>query len=222
MTIRVSPLFARDEPLGIYTSGRSRSLAHRASQTDTRVRIGKTQRSYQQTFDDQCAICLSNLRGGDGADRRIGGADIAQVTACRHQYHRACLETWAAYNFKQNGRLTCPICRVDLVGMDIEVVVGSDLRSSPPLRLSSIHALFLIAANVCLVAGMVSRDRVLIGLGSLVFIAQACRFIYQQHQQHNPRLVQPSHNAIDSAIDPVEASPIVHHRQASYGVVDIV
>ncbi|XP_037460479.1 probable E3 ubiquitin-protein ligase RHA1A [Triticum dicoccoides] len=48
-----------------------------------------------------CAVCLGDFHGATRVRRPRG---------CRHVFHRACLDRWAAY-----GHRTCPLCRAPLL-----------------------------------------------------------------------------------------------------------
>ncbi|CAN6164357.1 unnamed protein product [Urochloa humidicola] len=47
-----------------------------------------------------CAICLDPLRRGQ---------PCSEVPACRHTFHRDCVDTWA------RSSSTCPLCRVQIL-----------------------------------------------------------------------------------------------------------
>ena len=49
---------------------------------------------------ERCPICLDPLRG-----------EIAMLRACRHRYHRACVERWWATETRARHMPTCPLCR---------------------------------------------------------------------------------------------------------------
>ncbi|CAL5036274.1 unnamed protein product [Urochloa decumbens] len=48
-----------------------------------------------------CCVCLGDF---DGA------AEVRRARGCRHVFHRACLDRWAAH-----GHRTCPLCRTPLL-----------------------------------------------------------------------------------------------------------
>ncbi|KAL6861662.1 hypothetical protein ACP4OV_017362 [Aristida adscensionis] len=48
-----------------------------------------------------CAVCLGDFHGA---------AEVRRPRGCRHVFHRACLDRWAAH-----GRRTCPLCRAPLL-----------------------------------------------------------------------------------------------------------
>ncbi|KAF7046475.1 hypothetical protein CFC21_055501 [Triticum aestivum] len=48
-----------------------------------------------------CAVCLGNFHGA---------AHVRRPRGCRHVFHRACLDRWAAH-----GHSTCPLCRAPLL-----------------------------------------------------------------------------------------------------------
>jgi RING-H2 zinc finger protein RHA1 len=52
-----------------------------------------------------CAVCLGDF---DGA------VQVRRARACRHVFHRACLDRWAAH-----GRRTCPLCRSPLLPLPL-------------------------------------------------------------------------------------------------------
>ncbi|XP_040383876.1 RING-H2 finger protein ATL29-like [Oryza brachyantha] len=47
----------------------------------------------------ECVVCLSDFTGGD---------DVRLLTACRHAFHTACIDSWL------RAHTTCPVCRSDL------------------------------------------------------------------------------------------------------------
>ncbi|OEL25500.1 hypothetical protein BAE44_0013487 [Dichanthelium oligosanthes] len=48
-----------------------------------------------------CCVCLGDFHGA---------AEVRRVRGCRHVFHRACLDRWAAH-----GQRTCPLCRTPLL-----------------------------------------------------------------------------------------------------------
>ncbi|KAL6606363.1 hypothetical protein ACP70R_042016 [Stipagrostis hirtigluma subsp. patula] len=48
-----------------------------------------------------CAVCLGDFHGA---------AEVRRPRGCRHVFHRACLDRWAAH-----GQRTCPLCRAPLL-----------------------------------------------------------------------------------------------------------
>ena len=48
-----------------------------------------------------CAVCLGDFHGA---------ARVRRPRGCRHVFHRACLDRWAAH-----GHRTCPLCRTSLL-----------------------------------------------------------------------------------------------------------
>ncbi|GJN01142.1 hypothetical protein PR202_ga18382 [Eleusine coracana subsp. coracana] len=51
----------------------------------------------EEALPEGCAVCLGDF---DGA------AEVRRARGCRHVFHRACLDRWAAH-----GQHTCPLCR---------------------------------------------------------------------------------------------------------------
>ncbi|GJN29929.1 hypothetical protein PR202_gb18194 [Eleusine coracana subsp. coracana] len=51
----------------------------------------------EEALPEGCAVCLGDF---DGA------AEVRRARGCRHVFHRACLDRWAAH-----GQNTCPLCR---------------------------------------------------------------------------------------------------------------
>ncbi|GJN00109.1 hypothetical protein PR202_ga17270 [Eleusine coracana subsp. coracana] len=70
------------------------------------VALDDDDRSSSETMG--CAICLEPLRHG---------AVCSEVPACRHVFHRECVERWA------RGSNSCPLCRA-------KIVPGSDQLAS--------------------------------------------------------------------------------------------
>uniref|UniRef100_A0ACD5Y0N4 Uncharacterized protein n=1 Tax=Avena sativa TaxID=4498 RepID=A0ACD5Y0N4_AVESA len=69
-----------------------------------------------------CAVCLGDFRGA---------ARVRRPRACRHVFHRGCLDRWAAH-----GHRTCPLCRAPLLLLP-------PARPSPgpvPLPVMPLHA----------------------------------------------------------------------------------
>ncbi|TVU04376.1 hypothetical protein EJB05_50057, partial [Eragrostis curvula] len=60
----------------------------------------------------ECVICLEPL---------LPGQLCSEVPACRHVFHRDCLDAWA----KSKG--TCPLCRAKIVPGSDEVAVADDM-----------------------------------------------------------------------------------------------
>ncbi|GJN29100.1 hypothetical protein PR202_gb17293 [Eleusine coracana subsp. coracana] len=59
-----------------------------------------------------CAICLEPLRHG---------AVCSEVPACRHVFHRECVERWA------RSSNSCPLCRAKIVpGSDDELASSAE------------------------------------------------------------------------------------------------
>ncbi|XP_037425000.1 RING-H2 finger protein ATL70-like [Triticum dicoccoides] len=54
-----------------------------------------------QLLPEGCAVCLSDFHGS---------ACVRRPRGCRHVFHRACLDRWAAH-----GHSTCPLCRAPLL-----------------------------------------------------------------------------------------------------------
>ncbi|CAN6192117.1 unnamed protein product [Urochloa humidicola] len=50
---------------------------------------------------DGCCVCLGDFHGA---------AEVRRARGCRHVFHRACLDRWAAH-----GHRTCPLCRTPLL-----------------------------------------------------------------------------------------------------------
>ncbi|RCV19819.1 hypothetical protein SETIT_4G006300v2 [Setaria italica] len=48
-----------------------------------------------------CCVCLGDFHGA---------AEVRRARGCRHVFHRACLDRWAAH-----GHRTCPLCRTPLL-----------------------------------------------------------------------------------------------------------
>lgn len=66
-------------------------------------------RSKENNEDNQCAVCLSEVKEGD---------EIGELRCC-HVFHVGCLERWIV-RFKQ---MTCPLCRGSLAPPPIGVEV---------------------------------------------------------------------------------------------------
>ncbi|CAN6202835.1 unnamed protein product [Urochloa humidicola] len=58
--------------------------------------------SCSSELPEGCCVCL--------ADFDDGAAEVRRARACRHVFHRACLDRWAAH-----GHRTCPLCRTPLL-----------------------------------------------------------------------------------------------------------
>ncbi|CAN6172124.1 unnamed protein product [Urochloa humidicola] len=54
-----------------------------------------------EALPEGCCVCLGDF---DGA------AEVRRARGCRHVFHRACLDRWAAH-----GHRTCPLCRTPLL-----------------------------------------------------------------------------------------------------------
>ncbi|PON44544.1 43kDa postsynaptic protein [Parasponia andersonii] len=65
-----------------------------------RTRFEFKEGSKRKNEDNQCAVCLSEVKEGD---------EIGELRCC-HLFHAACLERWMV-GFK---RVTCPLCRCTL------------------------------------------------------------------------------------------------------------
>ncbi|RLM55687.1 E3 ubiquitin-protein ligase RHA1B-like [Panicum miliaceum] len=48
-----------------------------------------------------CCVCLGDFHGA---------AEVRRARGCRHVFHRACLDRWAAH-----GHRTCPLCRTPIL-----------------------------------------------------------------------------------------------------------
>jgi len=46
---------------------------------------------------DECCVCLHGFEGEE---------EVSEVVACRHLFHRGCLERWVSHLHS-----TCPLCR---------------------------------------------------------------------------------------------------------------
>jgi RING-H2 zinc finger protein RHA1 len=66
------------------------------------TRGGGEEEHSSAPLPEGCAVCL-----GDFFD---GAVEVRRARACRHVFHRACLDRWAAH-----GRRTCPLCRSPLL-----------------------------------------------------------------------------------------------------------
>lgn len=67
--------------------------------------------SNMDLMDVECPVCLSEFQQGQ---------EIRLLPACKHVYHRKCLDQWLDYQ-----HMTCPLCRTSLVP---EVIVKKQQR----------------------------------------------------------------------------------------------
>ncbi|PIN06812.1 Anaphase-promoting complex (APC), subunit 11 [Handroanthus impetiginosus] len=65
-----------------------------------------------------CAICLSDIRGGDS---------YRKMPECGHRFHAQCIDTWF------RSRSTCPLCRIQvpqIISLNEKQYEWSDLISN--------------------------------------------------------------------------------------------
>ena len=55
--------------------------------------------------DDGCCVCLGDFHAA---------AEVRRARGCRHVFHRACLDRWAAH-----GHRTCPLCRTPILPLPL-------------------------------------------------------------------------------------------------------
>lgn len=63
----------------------------------------------------ECTVCLNEF--GDGDSVRL-------LPKCDHVFHPECIDTWLT------NHVTCPICRINLVGEDDKSVESSNMINS--------------------------------------------------------------------------------------------
>ncbi|KAM0826575.1 hypothetical protein ACQ4PT_068781 [Festuca glaucescens] len=61
---------------------------------------GGTRAAWERQLE--CAICLEAF---------VHGATCSEVPACRHLFHRECIETW----MRSKNTVSCPLCRAHIV-----------------------------------------------------------------------------------------------------------
>ncbi|KAL7230121.1 hypothetical protein ACSBR2_008620 [Camellia fascicularis] len=64
-----------------------------------------------------CAVCLSSLSASD---------EIRKLCNCSHIFHRDCLDGWV-----DQGQLTCPLCRSNLLPDQIHGKLKSNCQDDP-------------------------------------------------------------------------------------------
>ena len=73
---------------------------------------------------DPCPICLDEIT-----------RDGVQILACRHSFHRACLQTWLQGTDEDGGRpnRTCPNCRAQLFESDARAPAAPSRFGGPAI-----------------------------------------------------------------------------------------
>ncbi|KAF0911702.1 hypothetical protein E2562_011702 [Oryza meyeriana var. granulata] len=66
--------------------------------------------------DATCAVCLRDFHAA---------SEVRRAHRCRHVFHRACLDSWAAH-----GHRTCPLCRSPLLPPPPPVLLPLPLPAS--------------------------------------------------------------------------------------------
>ncbi|KAI4982497.1 hypothetical protein ZWY2020_022989 [Hordeum vulgare] len=81
--------------------------------------------------DEDCAICLSAIAGGD---------EVRRLTNCRHAFHRGCLDRWM-----ENDERTYPLCRAPLIPDNMADALWASAAGVPD---ASDFDFFYLAASV--------------------------------------------------------------------------
>lgn len=189
-------------------------------QTVDYVRIKQLDRSNEITFSDECAICLSDLRVSSGPYAHRAKVEIVRVNPCNHQFHRACLETWATTSIQRRRHPTCPKCRINLKKMAIEIIHRRrDIPVTPASenRQQTQASLVLLGANIFLTVGLITKERNLVIVASLIFFGQLCKHIQDQRPLRATSEQSGSDRGSSSETDLLVNQPTI-----SYGVADIV
>jgi hypothetical protein len=80
---------------------------------ENRVEENGVEEKKEEEFElqDTCAICLDELRTHPPGEK--SGGLIAQVSECRHAYHRRCLASWISKSGGRGwfGHAHCPLCK---------------------------------------------------------------------------------------------------------------
>ncbi|XP_062234241.1 brassinosteroid-responsive RING protein 1-like [Phragmites australis] len=71
------------------------------------VRFDALSSAGREPLPEGCAVCLGDFHGA---------AEVRRARGCRHVFHRACLDRWAAH-----GQRTCPLCRTPLLPLPLPV-----------------------------------------------------------------------------------------------------
>ncbi|CAD6338041.1 unnamed protein product [Miscanthus lutarioriparius] len=61
----------------------------------------KRRETAPRPLPEGCCVCLGDFHAA---------AEVRRARGCRHVFHRACLDRWAAH-----GHRTCPLCRTPLL-----------------------------------------------------------------------------------------------------------
>ena len=76
---------------------------------------------FPDDYPQECCICIGDFATGE----------VIVVTDCRHVFHKVCCQEWL-----RQAR-TCPVCRMDIPSLLVNVESGDAVEVPPPSALAS-------------------------------------------------------------------------------------
>jgi len=88
------------------------------------INAASTETTLLQDLEDNCAICQDRMRQGEL---------VRKLTACSHEFHRACIDNWLL-----RSSVICPTCRHDIRQPQVANTGRRSLTTSP--HIGPMHA----------------------------------------------------------------------------------